>query len=90
MTVLGNKMAAELPEIKGRGIWSVGSNDVEVQVPFLSHEEAADEIAHLSQKFSETQRANFQKLLTNVEEVKKAGVVGNTSDFDSSEEIGVA
>lgn len=71
MTVLGNKKAAELPEIKGRGIWSVGSNDIEVQVPFLSQAEASDEIAHLAQKFSENQSLNFQELLTDEEEIKQ-------------------
>jgi len=78
MTVLGNKKAAELPEIKGRGIWSVGSNDIEVQVPFLSREEAADEISHLTQKFSEERGANFQKLLT--EEIQSKNEEAQSQD----------
>ena len=55
--------AAELPEIRGRGIWSVGSKDIEVQVPNLSHEEAKDEIDFLRTKF-EKGAGVFQKLLT--------------------------
>lgn len=86
MTVLGNKKAAELPEIKGRGIWSVGSNDIEVQVPFLSQAEANDEIAHLAQKFSGKKSLNFQELLTDEEEVQKEAVVGNTKEFESDED----
>lgn len=63
MTVLGNKKAAELPEIKGRAIWSVGSKDMEVQVPFLSHEEAKEEVDHLSRKFDCAESKTFQPLL---------------------------
>jgi len=35
MTVLGNKKAAELPEVKGRALWKIGRRFVEVQTPFL-------------------------------------------------------
>lgn len=71
MTVLGNKKAAELPEIRGRGIWSVGSNDIEVQVPFLSQEEAADEVSLVSQQYADGTKTNFQKLLTDVVDAKE-------------------
>lgn len=63
MTVIGNKKAAELPEIRGRAIWSVGSKDIEVQVPYLSHEEATDEVETLHQKFSDPATKAFQELL---------------------------
>lgn len=52
MTVLNNKKAADLPDVKGRGIWSVGSNDLVVQVPYLDSEAIADEIASLAGKFN--------------------------------------
>ena len=44
MTVLGNKMAHRLPDIKGRGIWASGSNFTEVQAPFLKEEELKEKI----------------------------------------------
>lgn len=52
MTVLGNKKASELPDVKGRGIWSVGSNDITVQVPKLDNQEVIEEIDILTQKFN--------------------------------------
>lgn len=63
MTVLGNKKAAELPHTKGRGIWSVGSHDIEVQVPFLDHEEANEEIEVLTQKFNGEDKPMFRPML---------------------------
>lgn len=52
MTVLGNKKAAELPQIKGRAIWSVGSQDIVVQVPRLDADEMNEEIGALTTKFN--------------------------------------
>lgn len=52
MTVIGNKKAAELPDVKGRGIWSLGSNDLVVQVPKLDDDEIQDEIQILTEKFN--------------------------------------
>ncbi|MBY0315900.1 MAG: hypothetical protein K2Q26_10295 [Bdellovibrionales bacterium] len=52
MTVLGNKKAADLPDVKGRGIWSVGSNDLVLQVPRLNNEELIEEISALTAKFN--------------------------------------
>ena len=52
MTVLNNKKAAELPDVKGRGIWSVGSNDLVVQVPYLDNEEITEELTALTAKFN--------------------------------------
>lgn len=52
MTVLNNKKAAELPDVKGRGIWSVGSNDLTVQVPYLDSDAISEEIECLKDKFN--------------------------------------
>jgi hypothetical protein len=68
MTVLGNKKAAELPEIKGRGIWSVGSRDVIVQVPKLENEEVIEEVGALQEKFNGKNSPLFQPMLDMVEE----------------------
>ena len=38
--VLGNSMAAELPAIRGRAIWRIGRESIEVQTPYLDPEEA--------------------------------------------------
>lgn len=63
MTVLGNKKAAELPEIKGRGIWSVGSKDVVVQVPKLLNEEVIEEVGALVPKFNGESSPLLQPML---------------------------
>ena len=63
VNVLGNTRAHLLPDIKGRAIWSVGSNDLEVQVPFLSHEETKEEIENIKTMLSTDESKPFQKLL---------------------------
>jgi NTP pyrophosphatase (non-canonical NTP hydrolase) len=52
VTVLGNKHASEIPEITGRGIWSVGSQEIMVQAPKLDNEEVAKKVAELIKKFN--------------------------------------
>lgn len=63
MTVLNNKKAAELPDVKGRGIWSVGSNDLVVQVPYLDTDEIKEEIESLTAKFNGEASPLKQKML---------------------------
>lgn len=63
MTVLGNKMAAELPKIGGRGIWSVGSQEVIVQVPRLTLEEVEERIENLVPKFDSESKGYFGPML---------------------------
>lgn len=79
MTVLGNKMAAELPEIKGRGIWSVGSKDIVVQVPRLSPEEANDRVDDLLEKFNGTGKCQFGPMLLDLDEVQPKKNIFETS-----------
>jgi len=67
MTVLGNKLASDLPEIKGRGIWSVGSKDLVVQAPKLDNEEVAAKVALFAQKFNGEDSPLFQKMLNTKE-----------------------
>jgi S-DNA-T family DNA segregation ATPase FtsK/SpoIIIE len=63
MTVLNNKKAAELPDVKGRGIWSVGSNDLTVQVPYLDSDAISEEIECLKDKFNGDVSPLKQKML---------------------------
>ena len=67
MTVLGNKLASELPEIKGRGVWSVGSRDIIVQVPRLVTDEITERIEILMEKFNGKAKQQFGPML----EIKK-------------------
>jgi DNA segregation ATPase FtsK/SpoIIIE-like protein len=63
MTVLNNKKAADLPKINGRGIWSVGSSDIVVQVPYLDTDGIAEEVESLTVKFNGDASPLKQKML---------------------------
>jgi hypothetical protein len=63
MTVLGNKLAADLPEIGGRGIWSVGSKDLIVQTPKLTNDEVTKKVTALLTKFNGEKSPLFNKML---------------------------
>lgn len=52
VTVLGNKKAFELPDIKGRAVWASGNDFLEIQAPFLDDDELKNEIEALQEKFS--------------------------------------
>lgn len=63
MTVLGSGLAVDLPEIPGRGIWSVGSRDLLVQTAKLNNTEVAKEVAKLTDKFNGKDSPLYQSLL---------------------------
>ena len=42
MTILDNKRAFDIPNIKGRAIWQSSNDLEEIQTPFLSEEKAKD------------------------------------------------
>ena len=86
LTVLGNKMAHTLPDIKGRGIWATGATFAEVQTPFITEEELKDELADIAGEF-ETGKKSFngpilgQNIHQNQE--KKAKLKGNLNENKS-------
>ena len=67
LLVLGNKSACTLPDIPGRGIWSVGNKSVEVQAPFLSDIELEEELEFLSSKLEKEKKQDFEILKTDDE-----------------------
>ncbi len=69
MTVLGNKMAFELPDIPGRAIWSSGNRFTEVQAPYLSDEDLQKALVKIKEDFDEGERKNFAPMLTILSEV---------------------
>lgn len=86
MTVLGNKKANDLPEIKGRGIWSVGSNDIEVQVPYLSHEEAKEQVENIVAEFKTGERKTHQELLS-IEDVPEESKDESSDSYSDMKQI---
>lgn len=63
-TVLGNKKAYELPDIKGRAIWACGNDFLEVQTPFVSEGVVEREIEKIRNEFLDGKRSCFQALLS--------------------------
>lgn len=83
MTVLGNGLASELPEIPGRAVWSVGSKDTIVQVPLLKGNEMTEELELLASKFSPESNNLFQPMLGKKKSVaeKKTGFAATPDSF---------
>ena len=77
-TVLGNKMAHELPDIKGRGIWACGNKFVEVQTPFLSEEELEGELAVIASEYKSKKRSIYGKMI----EITKSKNTSESLDFE--------
>lgn len=65
-TVLGNKMAYELPAIKGRAIWNCGNDFIEVQTPFLSETTIKREIDNIQEEFNSGKRRCLQPLVSDL------------------------
>lgn len=63
-TVLGNKMAYELPNIKGRAVWNFGNDFIEVQTPFLSEDTIEKEISAIQADFSSGKRKCLQAMVS--------------------------
>ena len=70
LTVLGNKMAHTLPDIKGRGIWATGATFAEVQTPFLSEEELEAELADIVEDYN-AEKKSFHGPMLGVDGPKK-------------------
>ncbi len=62
LTVLGNKMAYELPDIKGRAIWANGTEFTEVQTPYLDDETLISEIEELKKEHENEKSLTFQPM----------------------------
>lgn len=80
MIVLGNKKAAELPEVPGRAIWSVGSQDTVVQVPLLTKDEMSEELGILTDKFNGDVKPFFGPMISIDNKQHKPGKGFDTSD----------
>ncbi|MCB0415386.1 MAG: hypothetical protein KDD50_13705 [Bdellovibrionales bacterium] len=50
MTVMDNKRAAELPNIKGRAIWQNSSEQFEIQTPFFTEDQAVQMLTRYYEK----------------------------------------
>ena len=71
-TVLGNKKAFELPEVKGRAIWASGNDFTEVQAPFVSENVIAEEISKIKSDFESAKRKCLQAMVTDLHKSAQA------------------
>ena len=60
---LGGNFAQKLPAIKGRGVWTNGSEHKQVQAPFVDDDVIEEELETISQQFKDGVRKNFNPLL---------------------------
>lgn len=60
LTVLGNKTAMDLPDIKGRAIWSSGGRNIEVQAPYISQKTLETRLNNLNAEWERQDRQIFQ------------------------------
>lgn len=75
---IGGNYAQKLPAIKGRAVWSNGSEQRQVQAPFVDDELVEAELELINQEFTDGIRQNFTSLLgaeTNIKisQVEKHG-----------------
>jgi S-DNA-T family DNA segregation ATPase FtsK/SpoIIIE len=83
LTVLGSKHASELPEVKGRGIWLVGSKEMLVQTPKLDNEEVALKVAKLLGKFNGEHSPVYNPMLSiQKKKAEKTGAAAKEEDED--------
>lgn len=60
---MGGNLAKKLPAIKGRAMWTNGSDHQQVQAPYLDDDAMKEELKVLKDEFDNGERKNFQPLL---------------------------
>lgn len=60
---MGGNFAQKLPAIKGRAMWSNGSDQKQVQTPYVNDEVVEAELDVINQEFTDGVRKNFNSLL---------------------------
>ncbi|MBT4792624.1 MAG: hypothetical protein HON90_13710 [Halobacteriovoraceae bacterium] len=82
MTVLGNKMAHELPDVKGRGLWACGHEFIQVQTPLLTDDELENELSFIASEYKTQKRKFFGPIL----DVGSTSLSKELSGFTSTED----
>lgn len=63
LVVLGNKAAAEIPEIPGRGVWSFGTKQFTIQAPYVDEKTIQARCKKISLAFRNGQRSMLSPML---------------------------
>lgn len=70
LVVLGNKDSTELPQIAGRGIWSVGNKKVVVQAPYIKDVEIKSACKRIANEFAAKERFLNEPMIGQAEEAQ--------------------
>ena len=72
LVVLGNKAAAEIPEVPGRGVWSFGTKQFTIQAPYVDEKTIQARCKKISLAFKNGQRSMLSPMLgTGIKTKKK-------------------
>ena len=71
LRALGNKMAFELMDIKGRGVWGKGSQFLEIQAPFISDENLKEELRDLAKEYQSKEKRFFGSMIKLSKDIKR-------------------
>jgi S-DNA-T family DNA segregation ATPase FtsK/SpoIIIE len=87
LQVLGHKGATELSNNPGRGIWQMGNEEYEVQVPFLAGDDVKYICGTVSHDFETGQKKLFQPMIGKADssggnENKNNAIKNNLVDMD--------
>ncbi len=86
MTVLGNKMALTLPDIKGRAIWARGNKFTQIQAPFLSEDELEEELSILKNELVSKERKFHGPMIST--DVLKTNMDDEITDLEKDDSSG--
>jgi len=62
LVVLGTKDALDLPDVRGRGIWSFGNKKIIVQAPFIEGNEIKSNCIRIANEFKAGARKMFNPM----------------------------
>jgi S-DNA-T family DNA segregation ATPase FtsK/SpoIIIE len=88
MTVLGNKMALTLPDIKGRAIWARGNKFTQIQAPFLSEDELEEELSILKNELVSKERKFHGPMIST--DVLKTNMDDEITDLEKNDSSGAS
>lgn len=74
LVVLGNKDSTELPQIAGRGIWSVGNKKIIVQAPYIKDAEIKEVCSRIKNEFKANERTLHELLIGSIETKQEASM----------------
>ncbi len=98
LIMLGNKDASELPDTKGRGIWSLGNKLTVVQAPYISDVDIVDRCSRIKAEFAKEVRKLYQPMIeipvqqkaasSELENAANGSKSANETDANTADSVG--